>query len=97
MVEFNRWKGSGQGSEWVFRHYKGLGTNTDEEAKAYFTDLQSYKREFLWEDDGNDEEAINLAFSDNAEKRRTWLNTYEVCMIYILLLSLNCLLIIFMY
>lgn len=79
MPEFESWKESlgGNDKSWSTKYYKGLGTSTAEEGKAYFRDIKKHMKEFMWEDeqDGN---LIELAFSKKKiEARKSWLRQFE--------------------
>lgn len=41
-------------SKWKVKYYKGLGTNTSEEAKAYFAALEKHRITFTWQKDDED-------------------------------------------
>ncbi len=56
------------------KYYKGLGTNTAEEGKAYFKALEKHKKTFFNESVSTSLDAIDLVFSkERAEDRRKWL------------------------
>ena len=58
--------------------YQGLGTSDATEAKAYFRDLGTHKKDFIWAGD-DDGDAIELAFSKKKiEARKNWLRQFEV-------------------
>lgn len=58
--------------------YQGLGTSDSAEAKEYFKDLGTHKKEFKWAGD-DDGDAIELAFSKKKiEARKNWLRQFEV-------------------
>ncbi|KAI4388685.1 hypothetical protein MLD38_000991 [Melastoma candidum] len=80
MPEYEAWKESVKGNAkgWTIKYYKGLGTNTSQEGKKYFQDLEKHKKDFIWVDD-QDGEAIELAFSKKKiEARKNWLRQFEV-------------------
>lgn len=55
-----------------------MGTSTDQEGKEYFSDLGKHKKDFVWVD-GEDDDAIELAFSKKKiEARKNWLRQFEV-------------------
>lgn len=61
---------------WTIKYYKGLGTNTSEETKKYFSDLDHHIIELYWTQ--NTDEAIKLAFSGiQADDRKNWLKFYN--------------------
>ncbi|KAG5253909.1 DNA topoisomerase [Salix suchowensis] len=79
MPEYESWKGSlaGNASSWSIKYYKGLGTSTSKEGKAYFQSLDKHKKDFIWMDE-QDGDAIELAFSKKKiEARKNWLRQYE--------------------
>ncbi|KAI4363914.1 hypothetical protein MLD38_020075 [Melastoma candidum] len=79
MPEYEAWKESVKGNAkgWTIKYYKGLGTNTSQEGKKYFQDLEKHKKDFIWVDD-QDGEAIELAFSKKKiEARKNWLRQFE--------------------
>jgi DNA topoisomerase-2 len=71
--------------KWRVKYYKGLGTSTAAEAKAYFADLKQHQSNFVWQssgsgdsqDDAPDDDAdnlIDLVFNKSrAADRRAWL------------------------
>ncbi|KAI8571649.1 hypothetical protein RHMOL_Rhmol01G0136100 [Rhododendron molle] len=79
MPEYESWRESlgGSASGWSIKYYKGLGTSTSKEGKEYFNDLESHRKDFIWEDE-QDGEAIELAFSKKKiEARKNWLRHFE--------------------
>ena len=59
------------------KYYKGLGTSTSKEAKEYFSALAAHKIDFEFVDD-EDMEVIDMAFNKKfADRRKTWLETYD--------------------
>lgn len=62
---------------WRIKYYKGLGTSTRAEAKAYFSNLSKHVIAFRHED-RIDDESMNLAFSKKeAHQRKTWLLDFK--------------------
>lgn len=67
---------------WNIKYYKGLGTSTPEEARAYFRNLQRHKLSFVYHNT-QDDEAIEIAFDKDkkkaaADRRKQWLlDTYK--------------------
>jgi len=71
--------------KWRVKYYKGLGTSTAAEAKAYFADLKQHQSKFVWQrpdDSGQDntssdddaDNLIDLVFNKTrAADRRAWL------------------------
>ena len=65
------------------KYYKGLGTSTAKEAKEYFSALASHKIDFEYVDN-DDMEVIDMAFNKKfADRRKTWLETYDPVTTYI--------------
>ncbi|KAL8496050.1 hypothetical protein ACS0TY_019960 [Phlomoides rotata] len=79
MPQYESWK-EAQGTNaknWTIKYYKGLGTSTDQEGKEYFSDLGKHRKDFVWVD-GEDDDAIELAFSKKKiEARKNWLRQFE--------------------
>ncbi|WOH04380.1 hypothetical protein DCAR_0623789 [Daucus carota subsp. sativus] len=79
IPEYENWKESlGDALRgWTIKYYKGLGTSDATEAKAYFRDLGTHKKDFIWAGD-DDGDAIELAFSKKKiEARKNWLRQFE--------------------
>jgi len=75
--EYNKFKKQHENENWNIKYYKGLGTNTAEEARKYFADIQEYVLFMKWNDKTT--QAIELAFSKkNTEERKTWLKKYDM-------------------
>jgi len=67
---------SGGTKGWHIKYYKGLGTSTSAEAKAYFGELARHMIEFAWDDSAKDK--LELAFSaKQADQRKEWLARYD--------------------
>lgn len=77
MPEYEAWREETNGGKgWKVKYYKGLGTSTAPEAREYFKDLATHKKEFRYTGTGDDE-AITLAFAKNkADDRKEWLRSY---------------------
>ena len=81
---FNQWQADPQsdwstsgGKGWSVKYYKGLGTSTATEGKAYFKDLPKHKIPFTWAGDADDE-AIAMAFAkDRVSQRKAWLSKVQ--------------------
>lgn len=72
LIEFAEWH-THHKSGWGIKHFKGLGTSTDTEAKEYFRLMK--KTTFLHTNQSD--EAIDLAFNKKrADNRKDWLSTY---------------------
>lgn len=77
LKEYNAWYQDTDVSRWRIKYYKGLGTNTVEEAREYFKHLNKYSVDLIYVDK-RDNEAINLAFSKKQiEGRKKWLKSYD--------------------
>lgn len=83
IPEYEKWKkesgiGTDADQKWRIKYYKGLGTNTTEEGKAYFSQLDSHRISFVWSGD-EDGKLIEMAFKkDQAEARKDWLSKYAL-------------------
>ena len=77
VAEFEAWHASpaaARNGPWRIKYYKGLGTSTSTEGRAYFRDLPRYVQPFLW---GGPEDGamLSMAFSKTAAAaRRAWLS-----------------------
>ena len=77
MAEYNEWR-SGLDSpadlkHWSLKYYKGLGTSTPAEAKAYFAKFDHHVRPFRWNSEV-DGELLDMIFDiDRASDRRDWI------------------------
>ena len=80
LPEYYEWRnniikenGIEQLKNWNIKYYKGLGTNTSNEAKEYFKNLENHQRVLKW--DENSSNSIELAFSKSkSEERKNWLD-----------------------
>jgi DNA topoisomerase II len=64
------------GQKWTIKYYKGLGTNTAQEAKQYFGNLERHVIDFRWRE--GDDARIELAFDRRfSDKRKDWLMALE--------------------
>ena len=82
LKEYNDWRvgavAAGSAAGYNIRYYKGLGTSTAKEAKAYFGNLSQHVLRFLWSEDGTCDARIELAFSKTmADARKAWLRGYD--------------------
>jgi len=79
MSEYNAWRESLEDDEirnWTVKYYKGLGTSTPAEAKAYFLAFIQHYRPFRWQSEKKDGERIDMAFEkDKADERKDWILT----------------------
>ena len=77
LPEFEEWKSKTDNwPTYRIKYYKGLGTSTAQEAKAYFSDMQRHRIKFRHEGD-QDDYAITMAFSKkHVEQRKEWLTSW---------------------
>jgi DNA topoisomerase-2 len=77
LDDYNKWKRKVDDiKNYKIKYYKGLGTNTIDEAKAYFKNLNKYLIDIEWDTSASDN--INLAFDKSmADKRKEWLKNYN--------------------
>lgn len=78
LEDYNNWKIKIKDNvvNYQIKYYKGLGTNTNVEAKEYFSNLDKHIINFIWTppSDGS----ILLAFAkDKADERKQWLINYD--------------------
>lgn len=72
VLDYMRWKEAQTDAALrglTIKHYKGLGTSTRDEARDYFKNLKLTK--YIY--DANAQDALHLAFSDDADRRKEWL------------------------
>jgi DNA topoisomerase-2 len=74
IPEYNNWlKTLPEGTHYTIKYYKGLGTNTAQEAKEYFSNLDKHRIQMVWQK--GDENLLDMAFNKkNADMRKTWLS-----------------------
>jgi DNA topoisomerase II len=79
LADYEKWQESTRDSKsWKIKYYKGLGTSTLAEAKEYFKAINDHVIYFRHAMNSGEDDAINLAFSkDLADRRKTWLSTYN--------------------
>lgn len=78
IQQFEDWAKTVEIARWRVKYYKGLGTSTAKEAKEYFSDLNRHKLRFIWKNDAEDADAIDLAFNKKrADDRKQWLAGME--------------------
>ena len=66
-----------EAAKWTVKYYKGLGTNTAEEGRAYFRHVDRHRVGFVWQGE-DDDRAIEMAFSKSAaDARKQWLQSYS--------------------
>ena len=79
IPEYQAWRARQPSLRGVtIKYYKGLGTSTAAEAKAYFSNLPRHQHAFVWSgrDDG---ESIELAFSKlRVNERKQWLAAHQL-------------------
>ncbi len=73
IPEYHAWKEShNDGKGWKIKYYKGLGTSTAQEAKEYFSNLNTHEINFQWDDKADD--CIDMAFAKKrVDDRKFWL------------------------
>lgn len=82
VAEYNEWRSAFDNADdlkqWSLKYYKGLGTSTPAEAKAYFAKFNDHVRPFRWNSDA-DGDLLDMVFDgDRAADRREWiLENYE--------------------
>ncbi|XP_028820323.1 DNA topoisomerase 2-beta isoform X3 [Denticeps clupeoides] len=77
IPEFDEWKKQTENYKtWHIKYYKGLGTSTSKEAKAYFADMEKHQIMFKYSGP-EDDAAITLAFSKKkTDDRKEWLTNF---------------------
>jgi DNA topoisomerase-2 len=76
MPEYENWREEGNRRGWKIKYYKGLGTSTAGEAKDYFSNIESHRKEFVWQGP-NDGTALEMAFSKKKiDERKDWLRSF---------------------
>jgi len=75
--DYNKWKKKTENYyKYNVKYYKGLGTNTNDEAKEYFKNLDKHLINMIW--NSNSSESINLAFAKElSDERKKWLKNYN--------------------
>ncbi|SCV05485.1 LANO_0H08526g1_1 [Lachancea nothofagi CBS 11611] len=78
MPDYEKWRESESHKvSWKQKYYKGLGTSSLQEAREYFSDLDTHLKKFHALA-GDDCQLIDLAFSKKkADDRKEWLRQYE--------------------
>lgn len=82
MAEYQLWlREVGLDSSWRVKYYKGLGTSTSAEARAYFSDLPRHVKDFTWSSK-EDDASLELAFERSegtisTDRRKRWLQFYD--------------------
>jgi DNA gyrase/topoisomerase IV subunit B len=73
--DFEAWRRGEEGrtGKWAVKYYKGLGTSTAAEGRAYFRAIASHTRTFAWGGTA-DGEGLKMAFcKEKADERKAWL------------------------
>lgn len=74
QYEYEQWRKTDESRGWKVKYYKGLGTSTRDEAREYFSQVNSVR--FIF--DTTSDEAIDMAFNKKrADDRKAWLQTYN--------------------
>ncbi|OQS00007.1 DNA topoisomerase 2 DNA gyrase B [Thraustotheca clavata] len=77
VPEYQKWVQENPEINHRVKYYKGLGTSTSAEGKAYFEDLAGHTVDFKWTED-SDGDAIAMVFSkDRVAERKTWLTNMD--------------------
>lgn len=78
MPDYEKWREQESSRyTWKHKYYKGLGTSSGQEVRAYFSDLDRHLKKFHALESG-DKDLIELAFSKKkADDRKEWLRQYE--------------------
>ncbi|CAR24961.1 DNA topoisomerase 2 [Lachancea thermotolerans CBS 6340] len=78
MPDYEEWREKESHKySWKQKYYKGLGTSSLQEAREYFSDLDTHLKKFHALE-GEDSQLIDLAFSKKkADDRKEWLRQYE--------------------
>ncbi|QLL31396.1 hypothetical protein HG536_0B02590 [Torulaspora globosa] len=78
MPDYEKWRAEeSHRYTWKQKYYKGLGTSSSQEVRAYFSDLDRHLKKFHALESG-DKELIELAFAKKkADDRKEWLRQYE--------------------
>jgi DNA topoisomerase-2 len=77
MQEYRAWADqTDDAAAWSVKYYKGLGTSTSKEARAYFENLDRHVISFT--DDPDRTDALSLAFSKKrANDRKRWVSEHD--------------------
>ena len=76
LTDYEGWKEeTTNGNGWEIKYYKGLGTSTNKEAKAYFKNMKYVSYEY---DEEKTNESIDKAFNKKrADDRKHWIGKYD--------------------
>ena len=76
LPDYEDWKKTVDSSKWKIKYFKGLGTSTAENARAYFKNLKNLSKTFEWSDTSS--ELIDRSFNKSrADERKTWILDFE--------------------
>ena len=76
LPDYEDWKKTVDSSKWKIKYFKGLGTSTAENARAYFKNLKNLSKTFEWSDTSS--ELIDRSFNKNrADERKNWILDFE--------------------
>ncbi|KAF0700252.1 Aste57867_9207 [Aphanomyces stellatus] len=77
IPEYENWREQANNAKgWYIKYYKGLGTSKPEEAREYFSDLNTHQIGFTYNGEA-DGDAIDMAFSKKrVEDRKEWLRAF---------------------
>ena len=77
LPDYEEWKKATPSySKWEIKYFKGLGTSTAENARAYFKNLKNLTKTFEWSDTSSD--LIDRSFNKNrADERKKWILDFE--------------------
>jgi DNA topoisomerase-2 len=71
---YETWRASEPGAaRWSIKYYKGLGTSTSAEGRAYFGALTSHRKPFTWGGPGDGERVVMAFAKARADDRKAWL------------------------
>eukprot|EP00826_Nyctotherus_ovalis_P056926 TRINITY_DN7769_c0_g2_i5.p1 TRINITY_DN7769_c0_g2~~TRINITY_DN7769_c0_g2_i5.p1 ORF type:complete len:1175 (+),score=288.49 TRINITY_DN7769_c0_g2_i5:395-3526(+) len=77
VADYEKWVKDKSLTGCMIKYYKGLGTNTQKEAKEYFRAIDTHTINFQYLNE-QDDQAILMAFGrDYVQQRREWLETYQ--------------------
>lgn len=77
LTDYENWKKGKDTKKWTIKYYKGLGTNTAQEAREYFKNLDKHTVGLKLIDERG-KKAIKLAFAKKeADNRKLWLKKYD--------------------
>ena len=76
LPDYEDWKKTSDPSKWKIKYFKGLGTSTAENARAYFKNLKNLSKTFEWSDTSS--ELIDRSFNKTrADERKNWILDFE--------------------